>query len=235
MFLTAAPSPPRCIRRRRRFGGDARHAPRASKRKFYYIQKRKTPRKRCLSFWQGQKDLNLLRKPSCGAQNCFCLGATSNFDRCAITVSLYPPPAALRRRCPARSACLGGHKPFTTTKNKVSQKRYLVFGRGRRTWTCFASPLAVPKIAFALERQAILTAAPSPPRCIRHRRRFGGDARHAPRASKRKFYYIQKRKTPRKRCLSFWQGQKDLNPRHAVLELHTVLFMLIYIELYNHL
>ena len=27
------------------------------------------------------------------------------------------------------------------------------------------------------------TAAPSPPRCIRHRRRFGGDARHAPRAS----------------------------------------------------
>ena len=48
-----------------------------------------------------------------------------------------------------------------------------------RTWTCFASPLAVPKIAFALERQAILTAAPSPPRCIRRRRRFGGDARHA--------------------------------------------------------
>ena len=118
MFLTAAPSPPRCIRHRRRFGGDARHAPRASKRKFYYIQKRKTPRKRCLSFWQGQKDLNLLRKPSCGAQNCFCLGAASNFDRCAITASLYPPPAALRRRCPARSACLGEHNPFTQQKTR---------------------------------------------------------------------------------------------------------------------
>ncbi len=29
------------------------------------------------------------------------------------------------------------------------------------------------------------TAAPSPPRCIRHRRRFGGDARHAPQAGLR--------------------------------------------------
>ena len=121
MFLTAAPSPPRCIRRRRRFGGDARHAPRASKRKFYYIQKRKTPRKRCLSFWQGQKDLNLLRKPSCGAQNCFCLGAASNFDRCAITVSLYPPPAALRRRCPARSACLEAQVLLHTKKKDTAK------------------------------------------------------------------------------------------------------------------
>ena len=44
----------------------------------------------------------------------------------------------------------------------------------------------------------------------------------------------QRKKAPKIRCF-FWQGQKDLNPRHAVLELHTVLFTLIYIELYNHL
>ena len=36
--------------------------------------------------------------------------------------------------------------------------------------------LAVPEMACALERRAISTAAPLPPRCIRHRRRFGDDA-----------------------------------------------------------
>jgi hypothetical protein len=34
----------------------------------------------------------------------------------------------------------------------------------------------VPKICFGLERRQILTAAPSSPRFIRHRRRFGDDA-----------------------------------------------------------
>ena len=32
-----------------------------------------------------------------------------------------------------------------------------------------------------------------------------------------------------------WQGQKDLNPRHAVLELHTVFFTMCYNDLLNHL
>ena len=36
--------------------------------------------------------------------------------------------------------------------------------------------LAVPKICFGLGRRQILTAAPSSPRFIRHRRRFGDDA-----------------------------------------------------------
>ena len=77
-------------------------------------------------------------------------------------------------------------------------------------------PLAVPEIACALERRAISTAAPSPPRCIRHRRRFSGDARHA-RASGKVFYRKKRKKHP-KALFPFWQGQKDLNPRHAVLE-----------------
>ncbi len=47
--------------------------------------------------WQGQKDFQLLRSPSCGSQNCLRLGAARNFDRCAIIASLLPPPAALRR------------------------------------------------------------------------------------------------------------------------------------------
>ena len=39
---------------------------------------------------------------SCGTQNSLRLGAPMNFDRCAILALLYPPLAALRRRCPAR-------------------------------------------------------------------------------------------------------------------------------------
>ncbi len=32
------------------------------------------------------------------------------------------------------------------------------------------------------------------------------------------FCTYKKQQTPQKRCLPFWQGQKDLNPRHSVLE-----------------
>ena len=43
-----------------------------------------------------------------------------------------------------------------------------------------------------------------PPRFIRSRLRFGGDARHAPRVSESINLLLHtKRKTPRKRCLSF--------------------------------
>ena len=52
--------------------------------------------------------------------------------------------------------------------------------QGQKVRLC---PLAVPKICFGLERRQILTAAPSSPRFITHRVRFGDDARHAPRAS----------------------------------------------------
>ena len=79
-------------------------------------------------------------------------------------------------------------------------------------------PLAVPKIVYApKKRRTILTATPFSPRFIRHRRRFGDNARHAPRASGSDFT-LKKHSHRKKRWLCFWQGQKDLNPRHAVLE-----------------
>ena len=74
----------------------------------------------------------------------------------------------------------------------------------------------VPKICFGLERRQILTAAPSSPRFITHRVRFGDDARHA-RASV-KIMSCQSKKRHREGVFLLWQGQKDLNPRHAVLE-----------------
>ena len=81
--------------------------------------------------------------------------------------------------------------------------------------------LRCPKFAFGLERRRILTAAPSSPRFIRHRRRFGDDARHAPRTSVSKIICTtikNKTDTLRYPFYFLWQGQKDLNPRHAVLE-----------------
>ena len=144
--MTAAPSPPRCIRRRRRFGGDARHAPRASESTTLLHNKKQGIAKAIPCFWQGQKDLNLLRKPSCGAQNCFCLGAASNFDRCAITASLYPPPAALRRRCPARSACLGEHNPFTQQKTRYRKSDTLFLAGAEGLELASQALLRCPKL-----------------------------------------------------------------------------------------
>ena len=91
--------------------------------------------------------------------------------------------AALRRRCPARCACLWVQIAVITYKKCTHRKSgRCIFGRGRRTVSCFATPLAVPNFAGALERRAKLTAAPTPPRLLRRRRRFGGVARHAARA-----------------------------------------------------
>ena len=55
------------------------------------------------------------------------------------------------------------------------------------------------------------TAAPSPPRCIRHRRRFGGDARHAPRAEASPPVTTKKERQAGA-CLSFLAGAEGLEP-----------------------
>ena len=55
------------------------------------------------------------------------------------------------------------------------------------------------------------TAAPSPPRCIRHRRRFGGDARHAPRAEA-STPVTTKKERQAGACLSFLAGAEGLEP-----------------------
>ena len=49
-------------------------------------------------------------------------------------IERHPPQAALRRRCPTRSACLG----FTHChyeKQRHCKCSSAVFGRGRRTWS----------------------------------------------------------------------------------------------------
>ena len=48
-----------------------------------------------------------------------------------------------------------------------------------------------------------------------HRRPAPLDTLRVPRVH---FFTYKKQQTPKKRCLLFWQGQKDLNPRHSVLE-----------------
>ena len=84
-----------------------------------------------------------------------------------------------------------------------------------------------------LERFALLlVSSPQRHTFIRHRRRCAASPRHAPRASfSIQFAHNQNKKSRNLRLFLFWQGQKDLNPRHAVLEtaaLPTELYPYIY-------
>ncbi len=77
-------------------------------------------------------------------------------------------------------------------KKKKHQKVLSLFGRGRRTFfstTKQSTGLFLPLLAPVRLRQPVF--------------RFKS--------------FLQKEKAP-KGAFSFWQGQKDLNPRHAVLE-----------------
>ena len=106
-------------------------------------------------------------------------------------------------------ACdFGSYDIFIKKKTPPLRCLFLAGAQGLET-RCV--PLAVPKILFGLERRRILTAAPLSPRFIRHRRRFGDDARHAPRASGSVAVFVIKKKTPPLRCL-FLAGAEGLEP-----------------------
>ena len=87
-------------------------------------------------------------------------------------------------------------------KRKRRRERYIVrddVGRGRRTWSRLP---ARSVLLHFVQRSPPETRTP----------------RHYPSASFLFFAHTKKQQTPQKRCLLFWQGQKDLNPRHSVLE-----------------
>ena len=83
----------------------------------------------------------------------------------------------------------------------------------KRTWSCFATPLAVPKIwrcyaIFWPLRHPHLAASAT-----------GSARRRSPaRACLGQVLSNKKETVTILVTVSFWQGQKDLNPRHAVLE-----------------
>ena len=60
-------------------------------------------------FWRRRRDLNLLRRPPCGARNPICGGiaALPRSDRCGAGFSLFPPLAAVEPRTPAGSRRFG--------------------------------------------------------------------------------------------------------------------------------
>ena len=75
------------------------------------------------------------------------------------------------------------------------------FGRGRRTWFRLPPRSVRGRAPLALARPTTRTAqGAAAPRC-----------QNIPPAN-------EKSQIPQKRYLTFWQGQKDSNPRHAVLE-----------------
>ena len=144
----------------------------------------------------SRKDLKLLRNPSCDSQNLFRLGAAINFDRYANENSLPPPPAAARRRSPAR-ACL--RQVLSNKKETVTKTVTVSFWQGQKD---LVSPAG--SVGASALRAEVSTGDPHP------------STRSACRVFKL-FNPSQNKKTPAGVFL-FWQGQKDLNPRHAVLE-----------------
>ena len=76
--------------------------------------------------------------------------------------------------------------------------------------------LRFPKLASGLERRQVLTAAPTNTRFIVRRTRSYVLPRTL-RVPSGYFVFIKTKTAPVGTVL-FWQGQKDLNPRHAVLE-----------------
>ena len=59
----------------------------------------------------------MLRNPSCGARNCLAAWSAAQFRPLRQRLLPLSATGGGRKRCPARSACLG-FKPFTLTKNK---------------------------------------------------------------------------------------------------------------------
>ena len=137
----------------------------------------------------------MLCNPSCDSQNLFRLGAAINFDRYANENSLPPPPAA-RRRSPAR-ACRG--QILSNKKETVTKTVTVSFWQGQKD---LVSPAG--SVGASALRAEVSTGDPHP------------STRSACRVFKL-FNPSQNKKTPAGVFL-FWQGQKDLNPRHAVLE-----------------
>ena len=118
-----------------------------------------------------------------------------------------------RAKAPLCSACRGFKSPTHTERHSL-RKAEAVSLAGAEGLT----RLRYPKFAFRsrsaiFDRGTRLCLAVSRTASARQR-----DPRHAPRAEDSSLPLIQKDTASAKRRLCLWQGQKDLNPRHAVLE-----------------
>ena len=135
----------------------------------------------------------MLRNPSCGAQNMAVLRhiLTAAPPRLAASAS-----GSARRRSPAR-ACLG--QVLSNKKETVTKSVTVSFWQGQKD---LVSPAG--SVGASALRAEVSTGDPHP------------STRSACRVFKL-FNPNQNKKTPAGVFL-FWQGQKDLNPRHAVLE-----------------
>ncbi len=134
----------------------------------------------------------------CRLGRCFCFAEVSTGD---------PHPTT-------RSACRK-FNPIAQTKKKKSRKTTLfLFGRGRRTRTsasAYASHTDRSATQFLAKfgtRRPLLAKNDTLYRFLNAQTLTGSH----PFYSKRKPHPLQKQQ------VRFWQGQKDSNPRHAVLE-----------------
>ena len=84
-------------------------------------------------FWSRRQDSNLrhlrLRRHLAVPEICCSLFASPNFDRCAISPSLLPPPAAVGLNAQSK-------RLLCSQNNKAVTLRLLLHGRGDRIRTC---------------------------------------------------------------------------------------------------
>lgn len=84
---------------------------------------------------RGFKDLKLRCNPSCGARNCFAAWSAAQFR--PLRQPLLPLSAigGGRKRCPARSACLGLKSFYTNENEKEPRRDSFSFWQGQKDLT----------------------------------------------------------------------------------------------------
>ncbi len=104
-------------------------------------------------------------------------------------------------------------------KTRTPKNRCSCFGRSRRTWSRLSARSVLLHSCRGLHWRPALACRFGRCFCTScrglHWRPAPHDTLRVPRI---RISLSKKTRTPKNRCSCFWQGQKDLNPRHAVLE-----------------
>ena len=116
-------------------------------------------------------------------------------DRCAIPASLHPPQAALRRRCPTRSACRG-LTPVATKKERQAD-------------ACLSFLAGAERLGLGCRLGRLVACVP--PARTRPTTRTAGEPAGAPRCQILP-HTNEKSQVPQKRYLTFLAGAEGLEP-----------------------
>ncbi len=162
----------------------------------------------------GAEGLEVASQPSCGARRCARLERGTSADRGASLRSLFPPPAALASS--PDTLCVPRQMYYLCQiKNRHDGRFYYGadIDNGLEVASqpsCGARRCARLERGTSADRGASLRSLFPPPAALAS----SPDTLRVPR----QMYYFCQIKNRHDGRFLIWQGQKDLNPRHAVLE-----------------